>query len=329
MVHANTPVVFRGLAADWPAMRKWTPDYIAQTMGDREVTVAFTPTGFADAPLDGTPYFTMPHTPTLPYPAAYAHLLASADPTQCPDAPLYPDGPCVPRLDPQSMTVTSLSDAPVAYMQTQNGCLADDWAPLAADVPSDIAFATEALGNAPDAVNIWFGSASAATATHKDNYENLYAVVSGVKRFRLWAPSEAWRMHEEMLIPAQYEPEVSEAARSGLVVGPTFRVAVADPESRVPWIRKPAADAPFLDVQVWPGDVLYLPSQWYHAVYQASTLDGIHPLCVAVNWWYDMEYGAAYAAVQLQRSLGYLVRTGAAPPDAADSLLGSESDSDE
>jgi Cupin-like domain len=36
---ANRPVIITGMMEDWPALRKWTLDYLAQTFGDREVQV--------------------------------------------------------------------------------------------------------------------------------------------------------------------------------------------------------------------------------------------------------------------------------------------------
>jgi peptidyl-lysine (3S)-dioxygenase / protease len=46
-------------------------------------------------------------------------------------------------------------------------------------------------------------------------------------------------------------------------------------------------------VTLQPGEVLYLPSLWFHAVHQEADVQG---LCVAVNYWYDMDYtGPVYS----------------------------------
>jgi len=42
-------------------------------------------------------------------------------------------------------------------------------------------------------------------------------------------------------------------------------------------------------ITVDPGDVLYLPALWYHSVSQRSSATG---LCIAVNYWYDMDFSA-------------------------------------
>lgn len=48
-VNPNVPVVIKGGASEWVALKKWTRDYLKQTLGDKPVTVAVTPNGYADA----------------------------------------------------------------------------------------------------------------------------------------------------------------------------------------------------------------------------------------------------------------------------------------
>lgn len=42
-----------------------------------------------------------------------------------------------------------------------------------------------------------------------------------------------------------------------------------------------------LVVTLCPGEVLYLPALWFHAVSQSTNKDGF---CIAVNYWYDMDF---------------------------------------
>ena len=62
----------------------------------------------------------------------------------------------------------------VAYLSYQNDSLREQFAPLRADVPPCLDFARDALGNAPDAVNLWIGDGRAVTTAHVDHYENLW-----------------------------------------------------------------------------------------------------------------------------------------------------------
>lgn len=40
-VDRNRPVILTGVASEWPAREKWTPEYLTQAAGDAEVTVHF------------------------------------------------------------------------------------------------------------------------------------------------------------------------------------------------------------------------------------------------------------------------------------------------
>lgn len=45
-----------------------------------------------------------------------------------------------------------------------------------------------------------------------------------------------------------------------------------------------------------PGDVLYLPSLWFHQVEQSHQ-------CIAVNFWFDMKYDQKYCYFKMAELL--------------------------
>lgn len=64
-------------------------------------------------------------------------------------------------------------------------------------------------------------------------------------------------------------------------------------------------------VTVWEGEILYLPSGWFHHVRQECGVwdDGEVAPCIAVNYWYDMDYeGEKYATREMLTRLVEAVR---------------------
>jgi hypothetical protein len=109
----------------------------------------------------------------------------------------------------------------------------------------------------------WLSAAGTSTALHRDMAQNFFAQMVGRKRFYLYPPSDS---------PWLY----SYSFRSGL---PNF--SRFDPEhpdfDHFPLAR---AVEP-IEVILEPGDLLYLPSRWWH---QPRSLD----VSMSVNfWWAD------------------------------------------
>lgn len=118
---------------------------------------------------------------------------------------------------------------------------------------------------------------------HKDPYENIYCVIDGYKDFILvpptdlpYVPYKSYPVKQYKNVTSQpYEVENSTDSKS------IFWVA-ADPlnqENDHNFHQK----ARKFHVRVEKGDILYLPSLWFHHVRQSHE-------CIAVNYWYDIEY---------------------------------------
>ncbi|KAJ3281290.1 JmjC domain-containing protein 7, partial [Rhizoclosmatium sp. JEL0117] len=181
LVAENRPALFRNSnVEDWPAMESFgNRSQLVDLIGsDRNVKVAVTPNGLADAVIDGT--FVLPHEESMPIEEFFDRLDAE-DPS-----------------NPQA----------VHYIQSQNNNMRGDgdFAKLFEQVPEHIDFATEALGAMPDAVNFWCGSRHAVTSFHKDHYENIYIVITGSKTFTLIPPSESWALEERTFPTSKYTP---------------------------------------------------------------------------------------------------------------------------
>ncbi|XP_074723949.1 bifunctional peptidase and (3S)-lysyl hydroxylase JMJD7 [Strix uralensis] len=260
-VSPNKPCIIQNAIAHWPALKKWTSAYLREVVGPKVVSVAVTPNGYADAVFQDR--FVMPEERQMPF---------------------------MDFLDIVEKKVTSPN---VFYVQKQCSNLTEEFPELVCDVQPDIPWMSEALGKKPDAVNFWLGEAAAVTSLHKDHYENLYCVISGEKHFLLHPPSDRPFIPYELYQPATYR--VSEDG--------SFEIVDEKSTDKVPWIpldplnpnleQYPEyAQAKPLECTVKAGEMLYLPSLWFHHVQQSHG-------CIAVNYWYDMEYDLKYSYYQL------------------------------
>ncbi|KAG0322652.1 JmjC domain-containing protein 7 [Dissophora globulifera] len=306
----------------WPAFTKWTNEYLSETLADKQITVACTPNGWADAVVDDK-YFAMPCEKKMTFKeflegmptrvhnreksSNHADLEASMETLDI-NASEH-------RVDPYQE---------VRYIQLQNGNLMTEYEELLEDVPSAIPFANEALGKTPDAVNFWYGDERSTTSLHKDHYENMYAVVAGRKIFTLIPPTEQFCLHEKQYIAATYvdtQDPTSNAGNTSLSPSSSrYTLEPMDPITYTKWIALNPSHEPREElfekyprfhmcqpfrVELNPGELLYLPAMWYHQVEQEPDHEG---KCIAVNWWYDMGFeGDRFATATFMSNLVQLV----------------------
>jgi len=270
-VSQNRPVVIKGGVSHWPAVKKWTNSYLKETLGDIPVSVTVTPNGYADAPQGSL--FVMPEERTMCM-GDFIDILENPD-----------------------------SANGVFYIQKQNSNLTEEFKDIIRDIEADIDWATEAFGKTPDAANFWMGDARAVTSMHKDPYENIYCVVRGHKELVLQPPTDLpWVPYRDFR-PAIYK----ENTKTG-----EFDTEEIN-SSLVPWI---AIDPTSPDLETYPeyanstqftlkleaGDVLFLPSLWFHYLTQSHG-------CIAVNFWYDMEFDIKYNYFNLVNKLKKIIKS--------------------
>lgn len=263
-INPNRPCIIRNAFSHWPALSRWTPDYLREKVGSKVISVAVTPNGYADAVAGDR--FVMP--------------------------------------EERRMTFSSVLDiiegkvqaSGVFYVQKQSSNMLEELPELADDIERHIPWMSTALGKLPDAVNFWLGESNAVTSMHKDHYENLYCVISGEKHFLLLPPTDRPFIPYGLYQPATYCQQDNGE----------FKVVDENAE-KVPWIpldplepdleRFPQYQhAQPLHCSVKAGEMLFLPSLWFHHVRQSHG-------CIAVNFWYDMEYDIKYNYFQLLEAL--------------------------
>lgn len=138
-------------------------------------------------------------------------------------------------------------------------------------------------------------------AVHKDPYENIYCVISGHKDFILIPPVDMHNVPRMKYPTATYKSN----GNGDMIIDPILDDA--GQPINVEWVaidplqpdvkRHPQyANASAMEIRVNAGDILYLPAMWYHHVRQSHK-------CIAVNFWYDMDYDARYCYYKMTEQL--------------------------
>ncbi|XP_059275496.1 lysine-specific demethylase JMJ32 [Lycium ferocissimum] len=284
-ISPNKPCLISNSINHWPATTLWhSTSYLLKTLSSNTVSLHVTPTGHADA-----------LTPHPNYPSTLCFASGEVQHLRFPDA--------------LTRVLESEQNKCVGYLQQQNDCLRSEYGVLSEDCDSDFDWASEAFGCLPEAVNLWVGNELSETSFHKDHYENIYAVVSGEKHFLLLPPTDVHRMYIREYPAANYH--YSQDAGE-------FSLELEEPVRKVPWCSVNPYPSPELkekemakfplyfngprpfEVTVKAGEVLYLPSMWFHHVRQSPDSRG---LTIAVNYWYDMQFDIKYAYFNFLQSL--------------------------
>lgn len=270
-VSKNLPVVIRGCTLQWPAVLKWNSRFFRDKLSDKIVNVAVTPNGYADglATHNEKEYFVLPEEQQMTM------------------------GNFLNKLD---------ENGPVYYIQKQNSNLIEDFSELIDDINEEtLKFAEDVFNKRPDAVNFWMGDERAITSMHKDPYENIYCVISGYKDFILIPPVDV------AFVPRnQYPTAIYKTSSDGNMNIKPILDDSGDPV-KTEWVSIDPLKPDFVkypnfkkaniyEVRVNYGDILYLPSLWYHHVRQSHK-------CIAVNFWYDMDYDARYCYYKMIEKL--------------------------
>lgn len=130
---------------------------------------------------------------------------------------------------------------------------------------------------------------------HKDFYENIYCVINGHKDFILIPPTDLPHLTYKNFKVAKYKNVSTSDYDLELQKDEEGKV------NEVPWlVNDPLIDkldnANLYHVRVEKGECLYLPSLWFHHVRQSHG-------CIAVNYWYDMEFDVKWCYYKLLEKL--------------------------
>ncbi|KAI0254391.1 Clavaminate synthase-like protein [Lactifluus subvellereus] len=281
--HISRPVLIKGYTI--PGLQQhWSNKYLIDSMGDRPLSVAVTPNGYADSVTrspDGKWYFAEPYCQKMTMRSLLSKLGS-------PSSNNHHEDVCYL----QSQNGNLFSSSYFTSGDTEGDC---ELANLRGDVPAEISWCSEALGGCPDAVNLWIGDSRSVTSIHSDPYENIYHVVRGSKTFFLLPPTEGWCLRERLYPHARYQRESEDSL---LLLKPSPSTAPPVRWSSILHPERPGSlpdTAHPIIIDVKAGETLYLPAGWWHHVRQSG-------LSIALNWWYDIEpQGSAWVWLKLLR----------------------------
>ncbi len=135
-------------------------------------------------------------------------------------------------------------------------------------------------------------------------------------------------MNEKPFTTAQYVPQDTNDLKNS-----KWSIQKLEPSCQTPWCQLSLeglfADARPIIVDVREGETLYLPSLWYHSVLQIDEdMDGFSGT-IAVNWWYDMDYGPFSVAIDTIKHFGRTLEFGKDWQTGMDISSSDASDSDD
>ncbi|KAE8210237.1 hypothetical protein CF327_g5880 [Tilletia walkeri] len=322
ILNTHTPIIINNTLNDRSRLwKEWqSTSYLISRMGGaRYFPVALTPNGRADDLVssleeDDKIVFALPHEEQM----NFQQLINALHPSPS-------------------------SGKNIAYLQSQNSNLTTSasgeqegpFQPLLEDLLHSSstgttkpypAWAEEAIGKAPEATNIWIGTSKSRSSMHRDHYENLFLVVRGTKTFTVIPPTEAhflsaedtfyplyqWTPSSPTSTTLKLEPLPSHPSTPWIPIDPLTTPTPPDrptphPQADARWTHFRSALDP-LQITVHAGQMLYLPSGWYHAVEQTedspSNEGGGGGICLGLNWWWEAEVGERWAWLSLVRELG-------------------------
>jgi len=277
-VARSKPAVFRGAAKRLAptAFENWTIERLRNIAGNRTVWVKANPSAEFEG-VESIELWKNVGGPGSSLPDSVAAKLSS------------PDLITVRPAD-VNMTINELLDAIQGFIPKrlpQNANYYFEYAKLDLlkdDMPKTIPFA-EFLKL--EHFNTWLGDGSTVGKTHFDEFENLLFQMSGEKKFTVFSPEFRANMYEQHLREGRFEVRGDRVERAELLDSTSMVMSPVDVQ-RANLTRFPLFDdVTALVCDVREGDLLYLPSFWWHLVESVPSSDPRKPPNLAVNYWFS------------------------------------------
>lgn len=154
------------------------------------------------------------------------------------------------------------------------------------EMRADILEPSIAGGLLLDQTNIWLGDGRTVGKLHFDQYENLLCQVAGEKHITLYPPRDNTALYEGHIPEAQwqYSRPTRTFRRKTLLDSTSMVMSPVDPIRPNLECFPRFATAQPVHCTIRAGDMLFLPSWWWHEVRSAPDEFARN---IAVNFWYS------------------------------------------
>ncbi|KAK7485424.1 hypothetical protein BaRGS_00023372 [Batillaria attramentaria] len=269
----SRPVIITDAMDNWPAMSKWTTEFLRDRYGDKRVAVQLTPKGEYTRvePLSIW---------NINIPQAVLKRLQYPDLVVVQPAGL--DMKFSDFLDLMRNVSEGKTDNVSAYMA---------YLPVSRylqelkDDIEEMPFFKNTLQ--PDEQNIWFSDGNTLANIHYDGFDNFLCQISGTKEVILFEPHNNERLYEAYIAEAilTYNASTKEFWRAKT---PRLVSKIISPvDIKQPNLErfKKFGEARPMSCTIKQGEVLYIPAFWWHEVQSRPSPTEHRNL--AVNSWYD------------------------------------------
>ncbi|KRX52707.1 JmjC domain-containing protein 7, partial [Trichinella sp. T9] len=250
----SKPVIFRKAVHHWHAFRKWTWDFFMQSYGDVNVHVKLSPT----VEFEGVENKTLWNSANFTIPAAIQQALDNADLVT-----VRPAGVEMKFKDFLNLMneKTNTTNKLFAYLEYTS--MRSYFAGLENDV-NEMPFVKNMLNL--NHLNIWMSDGNTLGKLHFDEYDNFLCQIRGKKQLILFDPHQSYRLYEGHILEAMFTYRNGTFHRDRLLKSTSMTMSPVD--ITLPDFEKfpLAKNAVPLNCTISEGDVLFLPSFWWHEV---------------------------------------------------------------
>ncbi|KAK7478614.1 hypothetical protein BaRGS_00030146 [Batillaria attramentaria] len=271
----SRPVIITDAMDNWPAMSKWTTEFLRDRYGDRYVHVHLTPNGVYDGvePASIWDDFKLPQA-DLKY-------------TPYPDLILVRPAVLDMKFSDFLDLIRNVSEGKMkgvsAYVEYE---------PLSYDIPEliDDVEVMPFLENTLQAmtgnpINMWLSDGNTLGKIHFDKFENFLCQISGEKEVILFEPHNNERFYEAYILQASRTYNATTKEFLG-AKKPSARTGVFSPvDIQQPDLErfKKFGEARPMSCTIKQGEVLFMPAFWWHEVQSRPSPTEHRNL--AVNFW--------------------------------------------